>query len=416
MRSRTIDLAIIGGGPAGLAAAIKAYELGIKDIIIFERDNKLGGILPQCIHNGFGLHYYGEELTGPEFVYRQIEKLSQYKIDIKLNTMVIKVNKEKKIIAVNSQEGTMEYNAKAIIFAVGCRERTRNAILIPGSRPAGIYTAGTAQRLINIEGYLPGREIVILGSGDVGLIMARRFTLEGAKVKAVVEIMKYPGGLARNITQCLEDFGIPLLLEHTIVNIEGKERVKSVTIAKVDDSWIPIPGTEQKITCDTVVLSVGLIPENELVREAQIEINPETGGAYVNEWMETSVPGIFECGNSLAVFDLVDYVAENAERAAEGAYRYIKEEQNPQNITVSHDDSVRFVIPNKVSGKVSNRFYLRARKPMEKVILEIPEISLRVKYDHVTPSEMLSIKLRDKLIQRAKDKLTFRIKRQEENP
>ncbi len=414
MKTRTIDLAIIGGGPAGLAAAVRAYELGLRDIIVFERDNRLGGILPQCIHNGFGLHYFGEELTGPEFVFRFIDKIKKYNIETQLNTMVIEVNKNRELITVNAYEGIVKYKSKAIIFAVGCRERTRSAIQIPGSRPAGIYTAGTAQRMINIEGYLPGKEIVILGSGDVGLIMARRFTLEGAKVKAVLEIMKYPGGLARNVSQCLEDFDIPLLLQHTIVNIEGKDRVKSVTIAKVDDSWNPIPNTEQKISCDTVILSVGLIPENELASQANVEINHATGGAFVNEWMETNAPGIFECGNALAVFDLVDYVVQNAERAAEGAYKYIHNEIPSQKIKVTHDETIRFVIPNRVSGNHSNRFYLRVTKPMENVILEIPEISLKVRYEHVTPSEMISIKLRDRIIQRTENKLTFKIIKQEE--
>ena len=414
MKEINVDVAIIGGGPAGLAAAKKLYDLGVKDIVILERDDRLGGILPQCIHPGFGLHYFGVELTGPEFIHRFIEEIKKRKINAKLNTVVMEVKPDKSVITVNPKEGLVIYHPKAIIFAVGCRERTRGAIQIPGTRPAGIFTAGTAQRLINIEGYLPGKEVVILGSGDVGLIMARRFTLEGAKVKAVVEIMKYPGGLERNVVQCLNDFNIPLLLKHTVVNIEGKDRVESVTIAEVDDKWNPIPGTEKKIKCDTLVLSVGLIPENELAENAKVVLDKVTGGAVVNEWMETTVPGIFECGNALTVFDLVDYVVENAETAAEGAYRYLTSQKDECTISVTHDETIRFVVPHKVSGKHNVTFYMRVQEPMENVKLVVPEIGLKVKYAHARPPEMLRVKLSSKLLSRAKDKkITFKMEKVE---
>ncbi|MCD6484280.1 MAG: FAD-dependent oxidoreductase [Candidatus Odinarchaeota archaeon] len=414
MKEINVNVAIIGSGPAGLAAAKKLYDLGVKDIVILERDDRLGGILPQCIHPGFGLHYFGVELTGPEFIHRFIEEIKKRKINAKLNTVVMEVKPDKSVITVNPKEGLVIYHPKAIIFAVGCRERTRGAIQIPGTRPAGIFTAGTAQRLINIEGYLPGKEIVILGSGDVGLIMARRFTLEGAKVKAVVEIMKYPGGLERNVVQCLNDFNIPLLLKHTVVNIEGKDRVESVTIAEVDDKWNPIPGTEKKIKCDTLVLSVGLIPENELAENANVVLDKVTGGAIVNEWMETTVPGIFECGNALTVFDLVDYVVENAETAAEGAYRYLTSQKEECTISVTHDETIRFVVPHKVSGKHNVTFYMRVREPMENVKLVVPEIGLKVKYARARPPEMLRVKLSSKLLSRARDKkITFKMEKVE---
>lgn len=410
MKEKNVDLAIIGAGPAGLAAAIKAKESGIDDILVLERDTQLGGILSQCIHPGFGLHYFGEDLTGPEFAERLITRLNELKINVKLNTMVIELRKDKTIVAVNPEDGLMVIKPKAIILAMGCRERSRSAIQLPGTRPAGIYTAGTAQRLINIEGYLPGKEIVILGSGDVGLIMARRFTLEGAKVKAVAEILPYPGGLPRNVVQCLEDFGIPLYLRHTVIDIKGKNRVESVTIAEVDDNFNPIPGTEMEIPCDTLVLSVGLIPENELSKEAGVKIDPRTGGAFVDETLQTSVPGIFACGNVLLVYDLVDYVVESAEIAALGAKEYLENKGSQKcNIKVTHDNTIRFVVPHYVSGQKDVIFVLRVREPMENVKLEIQELGLKIFYRHVVPSEMLHLRLRKNLIAKAKDTLTFRI-------
>lgn len=319
------DIVIIGGGPAGLGAAVEAYEKGVKNIVIIERDKYLGGILEQCIHNGFGLQEFKEELTGPEYAQRFIDKVEEYDINVMLETMVLEITPDRIVKAVNSKEGVFTIKAGAIILAMGCRERPRGAIMIPGTRPAGILTAGTAQRYVNMEGYLPGKEIVILGSGDVGLIMARRLTLEGAKVKAVVELMPYSSGLTRNIVQCLEDFNIPLLLSHTVIEIHGKDRVEGVTIAKVDENREPIMETAQYISCDTLILSVGLIPENELSQKAGIELDPITGGPIVNEMLETSVPGIFACGNVLQVHDLVDNVTAEARLAANSAIRFIRE-------------------------------------------------------------------------------------------
>lgn len=320
---KSYDLVIVGGGPAGLAAAVSAKENGINNILIIERDKELGGILNQCIHNGFGLHTFKEELTGPEYASRFIEKVLSLGISYKLNTMVMDISHTKKVTAMNREDGMFEIQAKAIILAMGCRERSRGALNIPGYRPAGIYSAGTAQRLVNMEGYMPGREVVILGSGDIGLIMARRMTLEGAKVKVVAELMPYSGGLKRNIVQCLDDFDIPLKLSHTVIDIEGKERVTGVTIAEVGSDGRPIAGTEEYYSCDTLLLSCGLIPENELSRSAGVTLNPVTSGPVVNDSLETSISGVFACGNVLHVHDLVDYVSEEAGIAGVNAAHYI---------------------------------------------------------------------------------------------
>ncbi len=347
---KSYDIVIVGGGPAGLAAAASAKENGIDSILILERDRELGGILNQCIHNGFGLHTFKEELTGPEYAGRFIEKVEALGIEYMLGTMVMDISKEKVVTAMNREEGLFEIQAKAIILAMGCRERPRGALNTPGYRPAGIFSAGTAQRLVNMEGYLPGREVVILGSGDIGLIMARRMTIEGAKVKVVAELMPYSGGLKRNIVQCLDDFNIPLKLSHTVVDIDGKDRVKGITLAQVDERNKPIPGTEEYIPCDTLLLSCGLIPENELSRGLGVDMEMVTNGPIVNESLETSVEGVFACGNVLHVHDLVDFVSEEAAMAGKNAVRYIKEAkvEEVSRIDIIPTDGVRYTVPKYI--------------------------------------------------------------------
>ncbi len=350
---KTYDIVIVGGGPAGLAAAVAAKEAGNDSILILERDHELGGILNQCIHNGFGLHTFKEELTGPEYAYRFIKQVLDLGIEYKLNTMVMDIAADKTVTAMNREDGMFQIPAKAVILAMGCRERPRGALNIPGYRPAGIFSAGTAQRLVNIEGYMPGREVVILGSGDIGLIMARRMTLEGAKVKVVAELLPYSGGLKRNIVQCLDDYGIPLKLSHTVVDIEGKEHVTAVTIAEVGPDRKPIPGTEERYTCDTLLLSCGLIPENELSRSAGVTMNPVTSGPVVNESLETNIPGVFACGNVLHVHDLVDYVSEEAKRAGQNAVKYIadgcKEAEGANIIELCATDGARYTVPSTIN-------------------------------------------------------------------
>lgn len=345
------DIVIIGGGPAGLAAAIAVKQSGVNDVLILERDSCLGGILNQCIHNGFGLHTFKEELTGPEYAARYIDKVVEANIPYKLNTMVLSISDKLEIAAVNEEDGLINIKAKAVILAMGCRERPRGALNIPGFRPAGVYSAGTAQRLINIEGQQVGKEIVILGSGDIGLIMARRMTLEGAKVKLVAELLPYSGGLKRNIVQCLDDFDIPLLLSHTVVKIHGKKRVTGVTIAKVGNDRKPIAGTEEYYACDTLLLSVGLLPENELSKSAGVELSNITGGPIVNDNLTTSVEGIFACGNVLHVHDLVDFVSEEAAIAGENAAEYVL-----NHVTDSCLESVRTAISNVSDIEVSNEY------------------------------------------------------------
>ena len=348
------DLIIIGGGPAGLAAAVSAKKEGVENILVLERDRELGGILNQCIHNGFGLHTFKEELTGPEYAWRFIQQVEELQIPYKLHTMVLDIRdgeNGKTVMAMNREDGLMMLTARAVILAMGCRERPRGALNIPGYRPAGIYTAGTAQRLVNMEGYMPGREVVILGSGDIGLIMARRMTLEGAKVKVVAELMPFSGGLQRNIVQCLDDFDIPLKLSHTVIDIQGKERVTGITLAEVDENRKPIPGTEEFYACDTLLLSCGLIPENELSGKIGVELSRITSGPVVNESLETNVPGVFACGNVLHVHDLVDYVSEEAARAGACAAAYIrgeKEKVDTQVIPVFAVDGVRYTVPQTI--------------------------------------------------------------------
>ena len=399
---KTCDLVILGGGPAGLAAAVAAWEAGIRDLLILERDRELGGILNQCIHNGFGLHTFRQELTGPEYAQRFVSQVQQLGIPYKLNTMVLALDPDKTVTAMNPTDGLFQLRPKAVVLAMGCRERPRGALNIPGSRPAGIYTAGTAQRLVNMEGQLPGRECVILGSGDIGLIMARRMTLEGAHVQVVAELMPYSGGLKRNIVQCLDDFGIPLKLSHTVVDIQGKERVEGVTLARVENGR-PVPGTEETYACDTLLLSCGLIPENELTRQAGAAMNPVTNGPLVNESLQTSIPGVFAAGNVLHVHDLVDYVSQEAAAAGRSAARYILEGPSAQGaaLSVHCQNGVRYCVPAAIRPQAledGSSLTLRMRvdgvyQNKAIVLRQGQQVLLRRKRRVLAPGEMETLSL-----------------------
>lgn len=423
------DIVVVGGGPAGLAAAVSAKKNGIDKILILERDCELGGILNQCIHNGFGLHTFKEELTGPEYARRFIDQALELGIEYRLSTMVMDISLDDKsgdkvVTAMNRNDGLFHMTTKTVILAMGCRERSRGALNIPGYRPAGVYSAGTAQRLVNIEGFMPGRKVVILGSGDIGLIMARRMTLEGAKVQVVAELMPYSGGLKRNIVQCLDDFGIPIKLSHTVIDVKGKERVEGITLAKVDEHNKPIPGTEEYYECDTLLLSCGLIPENEISKSIGVELNPVTSGPVVNESLETNIQGVFACGNVLHVHDLVDYVSEEAAMAGKKASEYVKRGgiagDSGKEIQIIATDGVRYTVPKTLHvadmdeeltvrfrvGGVYKNSYICAYLNGQRIICRKRPI--------MAPGEMEQVVLQKKVLETMKDLETITIKIEKE--
>ncbi|MFW6126404.1 MAG: NAD(P)/FAD-dependent oxidoreductase [Chloroflexota bacterium] len=395
------DVTVIGSGPAGMVAALHAHEAGAKRVLLLEREEELGGILKQCIHNGFGLEQFKTDYTGPEYAERLVQDLEKTEVRCLLNTMVTNVSPGRTVTAVSPDEGVLKIQSGCVVLAMGCRERPRSSIHIPGTRPAGVYTAGVAQRFVNIDGYLPGKEVVILGSGDIGLIMARRLTLEGAQVQGVYEIMDYPGGLKRNIVQCLNDFDIPLHLSHTVTEIRGTERVEGVVVSRVDESMQPVEGSKELVPCDTLLLSVGLIPENELSKGAGIMLSPTTMGPVTTETMETTAPGVFCCGNVSTVFDVVDYVAEtgmtagrNAARAAAGEWRT---QRDP--LPVEAGENVKVVYPQLYSFRDDLVLFIRPARPIEKpVSIEVRPVGLSFKRLYARPNEMIRLKL-------AKDRL-----------
>lgn len=408
------DLVVVGGGPAGLAAAYEAHENGVEKILIIERDKELGGILNQCIHNGFGLHTFKEELTGPEYAGRFIDMVEGTNIEVMLDTMVLEI--EGKIIhAINTEKGYLTIEAEAIVLAMGCRERTRGAISLPGDRPSGIFTAGAAQRFINMEGYMVGKKVVILGSGDIGLIMARRMTLEGAKVEAVVELMPYSNGLTRNIVQCLEDYGIPLYLSHTVIDVKGDGRLEKVIIAKVDENRQPIKGTEIEFDADTLLLSVGLIPENELSKNAGVELDLRTNGLVVSESMETNREGIFACGNVVHVHDLVDFVTEEAKNAGKNAAKYIKGKKRLNHFTeIKNGENISYTVPQKfeiesLDGNLNVFMRVRNVFKNKQIVVRDEEgnVIQSFKKPHVVPAEMERITILKDKLKNAKGAITI---------
>ncbi len=395
------DLAIIGGGPAGMAAAVRAHELGIINVLLIERDKYLGGILPQCIHAGFGLKIFNRELTGPEYSSIFEEKIVQSGIDTMLDTMALNIKSEnglKIVTAANSSFGYFDIEAKSVILALGCRERTRGQINIPGSRPSGVYTAGVIQRMVNIEGYLPGKKVVVLGSGDIGLIMARRMHLEGCAVKGVFEINPFSTGLLRNIAQCLDDFNIPLYLSHTVTGIIGKKRIEAVKVSKVDEKLKPVKGSDRIIECDTLLLSVGLIPENELSLTCGILLDNKTLGPVVDENCQTSVKGIFSCGNSLFVNDIVDNVTQAGQAAAEGCLAYLNEKPYEEpSIEVQAGEGILYAVPQKISGFKDVTFSIRVSRPMKNAYIAFGDF-FKKKFKFLTPGEMVFIKIKKDII------------------
>lgn len=416
MKTLSADVLVIGGGPAGLSAALAAKRQGAEQVVILERNEELGGILQQCIHHGFGIHRFREELTGPEYAQRFIDELSDSGVSVYLETMVLELTDERVVYAINKGDGMLRFEAKAVVLAMGCRERTRGALRIPGHRPAGVMTAGAAQRFVNIEGYVPGQRVVILGSGDIGLIMARRFTLEGASVEAVAEVLPYAAGLTRNVVQCLHDFDIPLYLSSTVVEIHGRDRVEAVTIADVDESWKPIAGSERTIACDTLLLSVGLIPENELSVQAGAALDSITNGPIVDHTLMTNLPGVFACGNVLHVHDLVDFVSEEAETAGINAAAWSRSQPAPpeKTIAVKAGDSVRYVLPQYLSPDKTTKLYMRVAKPETNVAINIGGL-FSLKQKSIRPSEMIQVKLTPKVLSRLEsDSLTVEVEREVE--